>query len=55
VHSNNRVVGFNAMGVRLRAEVCTKWINEAASLDYVVKHIALAQFDAEFTERLRVA
>ena len=55
VHSNNRVVSFNAMGVRLRAEVCTKWINEAASLDYVVKHIALAQFDAEFTERLRVA
>ncbi len=54
-HRNNRVVGFNAMGIRLRADVCTEWIREGASLDSVLQHISSAQFDEEFTTKLRVS
>jgi len=45
---NNRVIGFNLMGIRYRHEVCVRWIREKRSLDYVVNHLADANFDPEF-------
>jgi NAD(P)H-nitrite reductase large subunit len=46
-----RVVGLNAMGLRLSHAVCERWIREERSLDHVVERLAEADFDAEFTPR----
>jgi NADPH-dependent 2,4-dienoyl-CoA reductase/sulfur reductase-like enzyme len=43
------VVGFSALGVRLRQDVCTRWIADGAPLDAVRARLADAWFDAEFT------
>ena len=42
------VVGFNAMGLRLRHDVCEQWIQQRASLQNVVAHLGAANFDPEF-------
>lgn len=42
------VVGFNLMGVRYRHEVCEKWILDHTSIDKVMSHLSLANFDPEF-------
>lgn len=54
-HESGRVVGFNAMGIRLRADVCTQWIREGASLEGVLQNLEAAQFDEEFTTTLRAS
>lgn len=43
------VIGFNLMGVRLRHEVCEKWIGAGTPLKDVLEQLALASFDPEFT------
>lgn len=43
-----KVVGFNVMGIRYRHAVCDKWLNEAADLETVLKHLGAANFDPEF-------
>ncbi|NQW30835.1 MAG: NAD(P)/FAD-dependent oxidoreductase [Ignavibacteria bacterium] len=48
-HQYNRVCGFNALGIRLRSEVCLKWIAEGASVEHVIEHLHQADFDQEFT------
>ena len=45
------VVGFNLMGIRYRHEVCATWITQRATLSHVLKHLAAANFDPEFTPR----
>jgi NAD(P)H-nitrite reductase large subunit len=45
---DNKVLGFNLMGIRYRQEVCEKWIKEKASLEEVLSHLSLANFDPEF-------
>ncbi|MEM1093479.1 MAG: NAD(P)/FAD-dependent oxidoreductase [Bacteroidota bacterium] len=45
------VVGFNMMGLRYRHDVCVTWIDQRAPLAHVVKHLAAANFDAEFSKR----
>ncbi|NND31741.1 MAG: NAD(P)/FAD-dependent oxidoreductase [Saprospiraceae bacterium] len=45
---DKHVVGFNLMGIRFRHEVCEKWIANRASLESVIKDLALASFDPEF-------
>ncbi|GAB5521507.1 MAG: FAD-dependent oxidoreductase [Rhodothermales bacterium] len=45
------VVGFNLMGIRYRHDVCATWIDQRAPLAYVLKHLAAANFDPEFTPR----
>ncbi len=44
------VTGFNLMGIRYRHEVCEKWIKEKASIENVLQHLSLANFDPEFFE-----
>lgn len=53
-HRSGNVVGFNALGIRLRADLCLRWISEAKPLDYVLERLASVQFDEEFTRKLRV-
>ena len=45
---NNKVAGFNLMGIRFRHEVCKKWIRDGTSLQEVLENLNLANFDPEF-------
>ena len=47
-HVAGKVVGFNLMGIRYRQEVCQRWLREERDLDYVLEHLAEANFDPEF-------
>jgi NADPH-dependent 2,4-dienoyl-CoA reductase/sulfur reductase-like enzyme len=51
VEQDGAVTGFNAMGLRLRHRVCERWIQEGATLDYVLEHLAEANFDPELYRR----
>ena len=43
-----RVLGFNAMGLRLRQDQCEGWIRSGTSVKEVLASIGKARFDAEF-------
>ncbi len=45
------VIGFNALGMRLRHAVCDKWIKEGRRVDEVMGNLQLVNFDAEFSRR----
>ena len=45
------VVGFNALGLRLRQAVCEAWIREQAPVGTVIAHLGAANFDPEFFPR----
>ena len=49
-----KVLGFNAIGVRLRHEVCEQWLREGRSIDYVLARLREADFDSEFQKRHRL-
>ena len=42
------VTGFNAMGLRLRHNVCEQWIRDQAPAATVLAHLGAANFDPEF-------
>ncbi len=42
------VKGFNLMGVRYRADICLKWIDEGAKMEEVLNNLGTANFDPEF-------
>ncbi|WP_046242654.1 NAD(P)/FAD-dependent oxidoreductase [Hymenobacter terrenus] len=42
------VVGFNALGLRLRHDVCEHWIRQQAPVATVMSHLGAANFDPEF-------
>lgn len=48
---NQAVTGFNALGLRLRQEVCERWIQAQTPLSFVIQHLQEAHFDPEFFER----
>ena len=43
-----RVLGFNAVGLRLRHDQCEAWIRSGTTVDRVRKTLQRARFDAEF-------
>ena len=45
---SGRVLGFNAMGVRLRQDQCEAWIRSGTSIKKVLASLGKARFDAEF-------
>ena len=45
------VVGFNALGLRLRHAVCEQWIREQAPVGTVLAHGGAANFDPEFARQ----
>ena len=51
VHTDQGVIGFNLMGIRYRHEVCEAWISEERPVDFVLDHLAEANFDPEFFDR----
>ncbi|MCE7933695.1 MAG: NAD(P)/FAD-dependent oxidoreductase [Chlorobi bacterium CHB2] len=46
--ASHHVNGFNLFGIRYRQEVCSRWIREGRTLEYVVQHLGEANFDPEF-------
>ncbi len=46
--STNNVKGFNAIGLRLRHEVCDDWIKSEKSIEYVLSNLDALNFDPEF-------
>ncbi|HLP96243.1 MAG TPA: FAD-dependent oxidoreductase [Saprospiraceae bacterium] len=42
------VTGFNLMGIRYRQEVCEKWLRDRTTIETVLQHLGLANFDPEF-------
>ncbi len=51
VHDGSRVLAFNLMGIRYRHEVCERWIREERPVEWVLDHLAEANFDPEFFRR----
>lgn len=49
--NEGNVLGFIVMGMRLRHEVCDRWINEKAQVDHVMEHLPMANFDPEFFKK----
>jgi NAD(P)H-nitrite reductase large subunit len=47
------VLGFNAMGIRLRHVICDLWIREGATLDHVIKNLRQADFNPEFSPEIQ--
>jgi NADPH-dependent 2,4-dienoyl-CoA reductase/sulfur reductase-like enzyme len=54
VASGDAVVGFNMLGSRWNHATLIDWIHERRSLDWVLNHLAEAQFDEEMSPRFRV-
>lgn len=48
---SRELVGINVFGIRLRQQVCERWIREKRSLEYVLEHLREANFDPEFFRR----
>jgi NADPH-dependent 2,4-dienoyl-CoA reductase/sulfur reductase-like enzyme len=51
---DGRVVGFNMLGSRWNHEHFLAWIEERRPLEWVLAHLAEAQFDEEFSDQFRV-
>lgn len=51
VHTDAGVIGFNAMGMRIRHEVCERWIRDALPIEAVLARLSEANFDPEFFTR----
>lgn len=47
-NENNKVVGYNFLGLRFRHKVCEEWLREGRSLEYVLNNLSEANFDPEF-------
>ncbi|QIL74447.1 NAD(P)/FAD-dependent oxidoreductase [Hymenobacter sp. HDW8] len=49
--ANDAVLGFNAMGLRLRQAVCENWIKTKTPIQTVIGQLKTANFDPEFYRR----
>ena len=45
---NNQFLGINTFGIRMRHEMFDRWLTEERDVDYVMEHLADANFDPEF-------
>ncbi|MEO0571403.1 MAG: FAD/NAD(P)-binding oxidoreductase [Bacteroidota bacterium] len=45
---NNQFLGINTFGIRMRHEIFDRWLTEERNVDYVMEHLADANFDPEF-------
>ena len=46
--NTNAFLGINTFGIRMRHETFDTWLNEERTADYVIEHLAEANFDPEF-------
>ena len=44
-------LGINTFGIRMRHECFDRWLREKKSIDFVMAHLAEANFDPEFFDR----
>ncbi|MCB4799146.1 NAD(P)/FAD-dependent oxidoreductase [Neotamlana laminarinivorans] len=49
--NTNEFLGINTFGIRMRHETFDKWLTEKRDIDYVMNHLAEANFDPEFYKR----
>jgi NAD(P)H-nitrite reductase large subunit len=49
--SSKRILGVNTFGIRLRHELFDQWIREGVSIEKVLTHLVVANFDPEFFKR----
>lgn len=49
--SDNKLLGINTFGIRLRHEVCEQWITTGKTIEYTLEHLKDANFDAEFYKK----
>lgn len=49
--SNNKFLGINTFGIRMRHEVFDRWLTEKRDVDYVMNNLSEANFDPEFYKR----
>jgi NAD(P)H-nitrite reductase large subunit len=49
--NTNQFLGLNTFGIRMRHECFDNWLREKKSVDFVMEHLAEANFDPEFFER----
>lgn len=45
---SGKFIGINTFGIRMRHEIFDRWLTEERDTDYVVTHLAEANFDPEF-------
>ena len=45
------IIGFNVLGMRLRHEVCDKWLQEKRKIDEVMTNLHQLNFDPEFFDK----
>ncbi len=45
---SEEILGINTFGIRLRHEILDRWLTEKRKVDYVLEHLADANFDPEF-------
>ena len=48
---NETIIGFNVLGMRLRHEVCDKWLQEKRKIDDVMTNLQQLNFDPEFFDK----
>lgn len=48
---NEAIIGFNALGIRLRHAVCDKWLQEKRKIDDVMSKLDQLNFDPEFCDQ----
>jgi len=51
IDESGTFLAMNIMGMRYRHEICEQWIAEKRSIEYVLEHLAEANFDTEFFTR----
>ena len=44
----NKFLGINTFGIRMRHEIFDRWLTEERDADFVMEHLADANFDPEF-------
>jgi len=49
--TDETIIGFNALGMRLRHAICDQWLQQKKSIDEVMENLAQLNFDAEFSDR----
>ena len=50
----NQFLGINTFGIRMRHEVFDQWLTEKRSIEYVIQHLAEANFDPEFYRTMEI-
>ncbi len=49
--TNNKFLGINTFGIRMRHEIFDRWLDQGKGLDHVMEHLKDANFDPEFYDR----